>query len=280
MEILRTIEEVRESLELRRAAGKIIGFVPTMGSLHEGHLSLLDIAKKKADVLVASIYVNPIQFGVNEDFKSYPRDEAKDIELCESRGVDFLFMPTSEELFPEDFSTFVKEDSLSSVLCGVSRPTHFRGVTTICTKLFNIVQPKFAVFGQKDAQQAAIIKKIVKDLNMPIEIEVAPIIRAEDGLALSSRNVKLTDFQYSQSLKISKALVQAKELLSKGNTQSNRIVAEVIHLLSTSRTVRVIYVSVVDRVTMKEVHNIEAGKHVLCIAVWVDQVRLIDNIEL
>ncbi len=265
-----------------RSRGELISLVPTMGCLHEGHLSLIDIAKERADKVVVSIFVNPAQFEPNEDFERYPRTLETDTEKCREQGVDILFNPGEEEIYPEGYSTYVDEDHISSSMCGISRPRHFRGVTTICLKLFNIVRPDMAVFGQKDAQQCAIIRKMIKDLNIPTEVIVGETRRNEDGLAISSRNRYLTSVQYEEALKISKALIMGRDMVQKDGVRSvDRVVAEITHNLLFSRHIRLIYAQIVDRLTMEPAgRDIVPGKHIACIAVWIDQVRLIDNILL
>jgi len=200
MKVLRTIEELRNELKELRLQRKEISFVPTMGYLHEGHLSLVRYAKQNSDFCVVSIFVNPTQFGPNEDFNRYPRDEQRDLNLLEKENCDFVFIPSAQEMYGEDYQTYVKVRKYSEILEGEFRPTHFEGVTTVVIKLFNIVQPDFAVFGQKDAQQAFIIQKMVDDLNVPVRIDVLPIVRESDGLAMSSRNVYLNEEERKQAL--------------------------------------------------------------------------------
>ena len=263
-----------------RSSGHSIALVPTMGSLHEGHLMLIDIAKGKADKVIVSIFVNPTQFGPSEDYEKYPRLLKEDTKKCRERGVDVVFTPLVEAMFPVDYSAYVNEERFSLGLCGLSRPHHFRGVTTVCLKLFNITVPNVAVFGLKDAQQCAVIRKMVVDFNLPVEIVVGPTHRDEDGMATSSRNVYLNNLQRQEALCISKSLKIAKDMVDSGTKSVDRIVAEVIHHLSSMRRIRVIYVQVVDRGTMEPSSQIIPGKSLLCAAAWVDQTRLIDNIEL
>ena len=282
---MQTIESVNEmqshTVELR-SRGQSIALVPTMGCLHKGHLSLIDIAKKQADKVIVSIFVNPKQFEPNEDFDRYPRALEEDLLKCEEHGVDFVFNPNVEAMYPEGYSTYVEESQVSSGLCGISRPNHFRGVITICLKLFNITCPNVVVFGQKDAQQCALIQKLLTDLNLPTKLVIGATMRDENGLAMSSRNQYLTDTQYQEALRIPKALNMGKEMVSKDGIRSvDRVVAEIIHHLLLSRKIRVIYVQMVDRLTMKPAgRDIIPGKHMICLAVWVDQARLIDNILL
>ncbi|MEO0508786.1 MAG: pantoate--beta-alanine ligase [Verrucomicrobiota bacterium] len=280
MQTIQSINEMQSLAIQLRSKGQLIGLVPTMGSLHEGHLSLIDIAKERADKVIVSIFVNPAQFGPNEDFDKYPRVLEEDLEKCKARGADIVFNPSVSEMYPEGYSTYVEEEHISSGLCGVSRPQHFRGVTTICLKLFNIARPDIAVFGQKDAQQCAVMNKMVIDLNLPVEIVVGPTVREPDGLALSSRNAYMTSFQREDALSISKSLEVAKNMVEEGTRSVDRIVAEIIHYLSLSRRIRVIYVQVVDKMTMEPASEIVPGKQLVTVAAWVDQTRLIDNIDL
>ncbi len=280
---MQTIQSVNEMQSLAigmRSSGQLIALVPTMGCLHEGHLSLIDIAKEKADKVIVSIFVNPTQFGPSEDFDKYPRVLEEDIEKCRQRGVDIVFNPSVTEMYPEGYSTYVNEEHISAGLCGISRPQHFRGVTTVCLKLFNITRPDIAVFGQKDAQQCAVIRKMVTDLNIPAEILIGSTLRDADGMATSSRNAYLSETQRREALSISKSLLIAKEMVDSGTRSVDRIVAEVTHHLSLSRRMRVIYVQVVDRETMEPAREISPGKNLLCVAAWADQTRLIDNVEL
>lgn len=280
MQTIQSVNEMQSHAIGLRSSGRLIGLVPTMGSLHEGHLSLIDIAKKKTDKVIVSIFVNPTQFGPSEDFDTYPRMLEGDVEKCRDRGADIVFNPTAEEMYPEGYSTFVAEEHISFGLCGISRPQHLRGVTTVCLKLFNITRPDIAVFGQKDAQQCAVIRKMVADLNIPAEIVIGPTQRDADGMATSSRNAYLSDKQRQEALTISKSLQIAKDMVSSGTKSVDRVVAEVIHHLSHARRIRVIYVQVVDRNTMEPAREILPGRQQLCVAAWVDQTRLIDNIEL
>lgn len=280
MQTIQSINEMQSHAISLRSNSALIGLVPTMGCLHEGHLSLIEIAKEKADKVIVSIFVNPAQFGPNEDFDRYPRVLADDMELCREKGVDIVFHPDSTEMYPTGYSTYVEEGHISADLCGISRPNHFRGVTTICLKLFNITRPDFAVFGQKDAQQCAVMKKMVTDLNLPIEILVGPTLRDPDGLATSSRNRYLTSMQRSDALTIPYALNEGKKLVEQGVRNVDRVVAEVTHHLSQCRRIRMLYVQVVDRETMEPARDIEPGKQVIVLAAWVDQTRLIDNIDL
>ena len=280
MQTIQSVNKMQSYATEVRLRGDSIALVPTMGSLHEGHLSLIDIAKEKADKVIVSIFVNPTQFSPSEDYEKYPRVLKEDAKKCRERGVDILFTPPVEVMFPADYSSYVQEESFSRGLCGISRPHHFRGVTTVCLKLFNIALPNLAVFGLKDAQQCAVIRKMVTDFNLPVQIVIGPTHRDEDGMATSSRNVYLTDLQRQEALCISKSLKIAKDMVDSGTKSVDRIVAEVTHHLSSMRRIRVIYVQVVDRDTMEPSNEIIRGRSLLCAAAWVDQTRLIDNIEL
>lgn len=279
MKVIQSIDEMQSLAVGMRSDGQLIGLVPTMGCLHEGHLGLIRIAKEKADKVIVSVFVNPAQFGPNEDLESYPNAVETDIEKCRECGVDMVFNPSTADMYPEKFSTYVNEEQISAGLCGISRPQYFRGVTTVCLKLFNIIRPDIAVFGQKDAQQCAVIKKMVADLNIPIEIMIGPTFREEDGLAGSSRNVYLSPAQRKEALRIPNALKIAKEMVDSGTQSIDRIVAEVTHHLSLSRRIRVLYIQVVNRENMEPVREILPGRTVVCVAAWVDQIRLVDNIE-
>jgi len=280
MQIIDSVTEMQSLAISLRSKDRLIGLVPTMGALHDGHLDLLETAKAQADIVVVSIFVNPTQFGPNEDFGAYPRDLERDIKLCEEAGADIVFVPKVEELFPKDYSTYISEEKLSEGLCGVSRPIHFRGVLTVVVKLFNLVRPDLAVFGQKDAQQAAVLKKMVVDLHFCVQILIRPTVREEDGLAMSSRNRSLHSTQRKDAAVIFQALQAAKTLYDSGNRNVDRILAEATHTLSTSRRIRVIYVSFVDSETLEPLRDLVEGRSLLAVAVWVDEVRLIDNIVL
>jgi pantoate--beta-alanine ligase len=280
MQVIASIFDMQSTAENLRSKDRLIGLVPTMGALHDGHLSLIRLAKERADTVIVSVFVNPTQFGPNEDFANYHRDLPRDVELCEKAGADLVFAPTVEEMYPKGYSTYVTEEAISKPLCGISRPIHFRGVTTIVAKLFNIVRPDLAVFGQKDAQQVAVIKKMVNDLHFCIDIVTAPTVREPDGLAMSSRNRNLSTTQRTEALAISQALHKAKEMVDAGMRNSDRLIAEATHLMGEHRRVRVIYASIVDRCTMDTVREVLPGKAMMAIAAWVDEVRLIDNILL
>ena len=278
MEVIRSATEMQARAMALKKEGKSIGFVPTMGSLHAGHLSLVDLIKEQCDVLLLSIYVNPTQFGVGEDFEKYPRDLDKDLEMCESRGVDLVFAPESTEIYHADASTFVIEESVGKGLCGNARPNHFRGVATVCAKLFNLCQPDKVALGQKDAQQVVVLKRMIRDLHFPIEVVVGPILRESDGLAMSSRNAYLEPKQRENALLIFKSLEAARKVVEeKGSNNVDRVKAEAMNVLTSGRFLRVNYVEVVNRETMRPETEVVAGCSLLTVAVWVDQVRLIDN---
>jgi pantoate--beta-alanine ligase len=239
---------------------------------------LVTIAKGLAQAVVVSIFVNPTQFGPNEDFAKYPKQLEADLAACEAAGVDYVFAPEASDIYPKNYSTYVLEEHIAKPLEGASRPTHFRGVTTVVAKLFNIVRPHVAIFGQKDAQQVAVINKMVADLNFNVEVVVGPTLREADGLALSSRNRYLTTTQRAEALVINRALRKAAEMVAAGERRVDRLIAEATHLIGQQRRVRIIYVSIVDRLTMEAIKGeITFGKSVMTIAVWVDEVRLIDN---
>jgi len=279
MEVIRSATEMQARAMALKREGKSIGFVPTMGSLHAGHLSLVDLIKEQCDVLLLSIYVKPTQFGVGEDFETYPLDLDKDLEMCESRGVNLVFAPESTEIYQEDASTFVIEESVGKGLCGNARPNHFRGVATVCAKLFNLCQPDKVALGQKDAQQVVVLKRIIRDLHFPIELLVAPILREPDGLAMSSRNAYLEPKQREDALLIFKSLEAARKVVEeKGSNNVDRVKAEAMNVLTSGRFLRVNYVEVVNRETMRPEKEVVAGRSLLAVAVWVDQVRLIDNL--
>lgn len=278
MQKITSVSEMQSLAESLRAQGKRIGLVPTMGALHEGHLSLVKVAKSISDMVVVSLFVNPTQFGPSEDYSKYPRPLETDLAACEAAGVDCVFAPEVTEMYPKGYSTYVLEESIAKPLEGASRPAHFRGVTTVVAKLFNVVRPHLSVFGQKDAQQVAVIHKMVADLNFNVEIVIAPTLREADGLAMSSRNRYLTNTQRVEALVIHRALRKAAGMVAAGERRVDRLIAEATHLISQHRRVRVIYVSVVDRISMEAVKGeITPGKDLMAIAVWVDEVRLIDN---
>lgn len=270
-----TIEEVRAQVKEWKKEGQSIGFVPTMGYLHEGHMSLIDAAGEN-DKVVVSIFVNPMQFGPTEDLASYPRDLEHDAKLCEEHGVDLIFHPTPEEMYGDQFYSYVDMDVLTKELCGLSRPVHFRGVCTVVTKLFNIVTPDRAYFGQKDAQQLAVIKRMVKDLNMPLTITGCPIIREADGLAKSSRNTYLSIEERKAALVLSRSIFLGKEMVEKGERDCKRILAAMTAEIEKEPLAKIDYVKIVDLDTMQQVEKIDRGI-LAAIAVYIGKTRLIDN---
>ena len=280
MQVIESPLEMQSWAIRMRGQGTLLALVPTMGALHEGHLSLIDVARQRADLVVVSLFVNPTQFGPNEDFSQYPRSHEADLKACEERGADIVFAPAHEQIYPADFSTYINEEFVSKHLCGQSRPGHFRGVTTVVAMLFNICRPDVAVFGQKDAQQCAIIKKMIVDLWMPIEFLIAPTIREDNGLALSSRNRYLEPARLAEAAKLNQALKQGKALVERGVTNVDRIKAEVTHCLSQSRMIRIIYIEVVDGISMQFEREVRPGQSLLAAAVWLEETRLIDNVEL
>ena len=281
MEVITSIEEIQELALRLEKEGKKIGFVPTMGYLHAGHLSLIDLIRGRSDTLILSIFVNPTQFGVGEDLDKYPRDMESDLKLCRERKVDYIFAPQTDEMYPEAASTYISEEGVSEGLCGETRPTHFKGVTTICAKLFNLVRPAYVALGQKDAQQVVVLKRMIRDLHFPIEVVIGPTLREPDGLAMSSRNSYLNDRQKQDALLIYKALLAGKRLVDeKGIRNVDRVKAELMTVLRSGSFVRINYAEVVDRENMKSEKEIELGRSMLVIAVWVDNIRLIDNMSL
>ena len=277
MKLVKTISEVKDTVKEWKKEGLSIGFVPTMGYLHEGHGSLITKARENNDRVVVSIFVNPMQFGENEDLDSYPRDIDKDSAYVEELGGDLIFNPEPSEMYNDGFCSYVDMSVLTEELCGLSRPVHFRGVCTVVNKLFNIVQPDRAYFGQKDAQQLAIIKRMVKDLNMNLEIIGCPIVREEDGLAKSSRNTYLNAEERKAALVLNKSLKLGKELLDSGCRDANEVRKVIIENIEKEPLAKIDYVKVVDGLTMQQVDKIE--KEVLvAIAVYIGKTRLIDNI--
>lgn len=276
MRIYEEISKIRETVTAWKKDGLTIGLVPTMGYLHEGHKSLIDTARRENDRVVVSVFVNPMQFGPSEDFASYPRDLKKDAKLCEDAGVDVIFHPTAEEMYTEGFCSYVDMNGLTTELCGKSRPTHFRGVQTVVLKLFNIVTPDKAYFGQKDAQQLAVIKRMVTDLNVGTEIVGCPIIREEDGLAKSSRNTYLNEEERKAALILHKSLEVGKALLESGETDAAAVKAAITAELETEPLAKIDYVDVVDFDTVTPIEKID-GSVLVAIAVYIGKTRLIDN---
>jgi len=271
MEIVRTVAAMRAAV-----AGRRVGFVPTMGYLHEGHLSLVREARARADVVVVSIFVNPTQFGPNEDLARYPRDLERDVAMLSKEGVDLVFAPEANEIYPAGARTFVEVEGLSDRLEGASRPGHFRGVATVVTKLFEIVRPEVAVFGQKDAQQALVIRRMVRDLMIDVEVVVAPTKRDEDGVALSSRNVYLSADERRAAGAIPRALAAARRALAQGERDPERIVVAARTVLDAEPLLRLDYLALVDAETLDPLERAR-GEMLLAVAVFAGKTRLIDN---
>lgn len=278
MKIFSEISQIRATLEAKRQAGKLIGFVPTMGYFHQGHLSLMHAARRECDIVVISIFVNPTQFGPGEDFASYPRDIERDKKLAEAVGVDYAFVPSVEQIYPDGYSTYVNvEGSLTQGLCAAGRPGHFRGVATVVSKLFNIIQPDKAYFGQKDAQQAIIIKRMVEDLNMPVEIAICPIVREEDGVAMSSRNVYLSLEERKAALVLFRSLRKAEEMVNTGEREAPKIKEAMENMICSEPLANLEYVAICDTLNLFEVEKIE-GETLIAVAARFGKARLIDNI--
>ena len=275
MKIIRHISEIRKALKERQ--GETKGLVPTMGAFHEGHLSLVRQARKDCSLVVVSIFVNPAQFGAGEDYQTYPRDIRRDKKLAEEEGVDLIFAPTPEEMYPSPYHTFTEVEGLSRKLCGRGRTGHFRGVTTVVLKLFNIIKPDIAYFGQKDYQQAVIIKKMVSDLNLDMKIKIMPIIRENDGLAMSSRNAYLSKKEREAAPILYKSLIRAKELLSKGEKSPAKIIDTIREIINSEPLARIDYVSVVDPDSLEEIDTIK-DRALIALAVRIGKTRLIDNL--
>ena len=278
MKTIKTIPQLRRLIEAQRRRGRTIGFVPTMGALHQGHLSLIRLAKKRSDFVVVSIFVNPAQFGPNEDFSKYPRDLKHDTLLCKSAGADLIFAPQVRDVYPENYLTYVTVEQLTEGLCGASRPGHFKGVATVVAKLFNLVRPDVAVFGQKDAQQCAVIRQMARDLDFPVKIVIAPIVRERDGLAMSSRNAYLTPAERRQATALHHSLILAKQLVRGGQRTADKVKSEMEKLISCEAPLgKIDYIEIVDNATLKPVNKIEKNT-LIALAVKFPSARLIDNI--
>lgn len=277
MKIIRSIKEMGIFSRVAHLEGKTMGFVPTMGALHEGHLNLIRKARQENDMVVVSIFVNPIQFGPREDYRRYPRNLKRDSQLCKKTGADVIFFPDFRQMYPANYKTYVEVYDLSNVLCGKFRPGHFKGVATVVAKLFNIVSPDIAYFGQKDAQQAVIIKKMAEDLNFTINIKVMPTARDKDGLALSSRNAYLTRNERSDAAVLHRALVLAKELIRGGDADPLNIIRQMRQLINKRKSAKIQYISIVSPEDLKSVNKIKQ-KVLIALSVRVGKTRLIDNI--
>ncbi len=279
MYTIETIDELRQYIKNVRQSGKTIGYVATMGYLHEGHLSLVQAARAQSDIVVVSIFVNPLQFGPNEDYEDYPRDLKKDQQLLENSGCDVLFAPSVSEMYPREMATFVELPELSNKLCGRTRPIHFRGVATVVCKLLNIVQPDAAYFGQKDGQQVAVIRRMVDDLNLPVRIVSVPIVREADGLAKSSRNIYLTEAERPHATVLYRALRAAADEIVAGDRSVEAIIHRMADTISAEPGVRLDYAEMVDTATLQRADTIE-GDLMLAVAAFIGRARLIDNIPM
>ena len=277
MKVIESIPQMRTWCEQNSA--KKIALVPTMGFLHEGHLSLIRIARQQAEIVVVSIFINPTQFAQGEDLDTYPRDFTRDKKLCELESVDLIFTPSNQEMYPTNHKTYVITEELSGILCGESRPSHFRGVTTVVAKLFNIIQPNIAIFGQKDAQQAVILKRMVQDLNFNLEIQIAPIIRENDGLAMSSRNKYLSPVQRKEAAILQKSLQLARSEFKHGNLDFEQTKNKMIHMIQDNSSALIDYISFTDASSLASVQD-DTRSILVALAVYFGQTRLIDNIIL
>jgi pantoate--beta-alanine ligase len=277
MEVAKTTESVRSLVKAARSSGKKIGLVPTMGALHIAHIALIETAVKQCDFVVVSIFVNPTQFGAGEDFENYPRTLDADLEICKKAGIDVVFAPMTEQMYGAENLTWVNVEKLTEPLCGRFRPKHFRGVTTVCAKLFNIVLPDVAFFGQKDAQQAIVIKRMVADLNMPLEIVLCPTVREPNGLAVSSRNKYLTEQQKKDAGLIYKSLQKCREMIEAGIRDTREILLEMRRILEQVPAIEVEYVNIVDAETLQTLDQV-SGKILVAVAARIGTARLIDNI--
>ncbi|SEM34061.1 pantothenate synthetase [Syntrophus gentianae] len=276
MKIIATVPEMQRYSEALRNSGKKIAFVPTMGYFHDGHLNLMREARKQGDCVVISIYVNPTQFGPSEDLEKYPRNFERDSKLAEEVGVDVIFFPSNAEMYPDHYQTYVTVEEVTKNLCGLSRPVHFRGVATVCAKLFNMVKPHMAIFGKKDFQQLVTIKRMVSDLNMDLQIFGLPTTRETDGLAMSSRNVYLSPEERQSALCLSLSLKKAKESYDQGERDAGRILESITNYIKGIPFTRIDYIKICDTTTMQDVSSLEK-ESVLALAVFVGSTRLIDN---
>ena len=276
MEIVETVPAMQSFAEQKRRKGQRIALVPTMGYFHEGHLNLMRTGQKVADCLVVSIYVNPAQFAPTEDFEAYPRDWERDRRLADGVGVDVIFYPNNQEMYPQGYQTYVDVQRVTKNLCGISRPNFFRGVATVCTKLFHIVKPHVVIFGKKDFQQYVMVKRMVNDLNMDIEVIGMDTTRESDDLAMSSRNVYLSAEERKAALSLNRSLALAEELYSKGERSSGKILERVREMIADNPLTKIDYAKICDAATIQDVDKIE-GECVLALAVWVGKTRLIDN---
>ena len=280
MEIIESIAELRRAVRDAKAKRQTIGLVPTMGFLHQGHLSLMQRAREENDLVVATVFVNPTQFGPNEDFDAYPRDEQRDIELMQSEKVDIAFMPQPGDLYPDGYATYVEVQSpMTQTMCGASRPTHFKGVTTIVAKLFHLAAPDRAYFGQKDAQQVAVIRQMAKDLDFDLEVVACPTVRESDGLAMSSRNSYLSDRQRKDAVVISQALFEAREMITGGESRADNVVNHIRSRIGAVDGADIDYLAAVDADTLSDLTTLD-GSILIAVAVRFGRTRLIDNIQI
>ncbi len=277
METIESVPSMRTLATRLRSMKGGLSLVPTMGALHSGHEALIRAAVAAGGHVVVSIFVNPLSFGASENYAGYPRSREADLALCKKLGVAAVFLPSADEIYPRGFSTYVTEETIAKKLCGVSRPTHFRGVATLAAKLLNIIGPDRLYVGQKDAQHAAVLRKVTADLNYTVEIVVIPTVREADGLAVAVKNIELTPVLRQEALAISAALRKAVEMVESGVRSTDRLVAEATHILGKNNRVRVIYAQIVDSSTMEPIREVVPGKTLMCIAAWVNEVRLTDN---
>lgn len=277
MRKIESVSEMRSAAAEYKRNGQTIALTITSGALHAGHAAVIAEARARAQIVVVTIFANPLAFGPSENFARYPRTPEADLKLCSDLGVDIVFAPSVDEMYPKGFSTYVTEEAVSRPLCGVSRPTHFRGVTTGTAKLLNIVRPEILAMGQRDAQQVAVVRKMIADMCFEAEVVVAPIVRDAEGLVLGVRNKDLTSGQRQETSAIHPALKRAQEMSGQGVRSTDRIIAEVTHLLGERRRIRVIYVAIVDPATMEPMREVVPGRSLLSIAVWIDELRFIDN---
>ncbi len=277
MRIISSLRRMSNTANRITQRGRTIGFIPTMGALHEGHLSLIRKARKENDFVIVSIFVNPVQFGPKEDFAKYPRNLKQDTLLCKKAEVDIVFSPSAKSMYPEGYQTYVSVDDLSGLLCGGFRPGHFKGVATVVIKLFNIVKPDTAYFGQKDAQQSIIIEKMVQDLNMPVKVKVMPTAREADGLAMSSRNKYLNFNERKDAAVLYQALTLAKRLIGQKELNAPALVSKMKQMINKKKSAKIQYICVVDSKTLRPLTKIR-GRALIALAVWIGKARLIDNI--
>jgi pantoate--beta-alanine ligase len=277
MELIAKINKLKAVIRKMRGAGNSIGFVPTMGALHDGHLMLVKKAREVAETVLVSVFVNPIQFGRGEDFEHYPRHLSHDVELLTRAGVDYVFAPAMEEFYPKEFDTYVEVEQLSEPLCGQFRPGHFRGVATVVAKLFTIVEPDYAFFGQKDAQQAGVVRRMARDLKFPVDVRICPIVREEDGLAMSSRNVYLSPDERRAATVLYRGLCRASALILEGERQAARVRQAAADLIRTEPQARLEYLEIVDTRDFQPVPVLR-GEALIAAAVHIGKTRLIDNL--